>query len=134
MSRDAGAVVPVRTERREQFVDVTETVSRTVAEHFADARAVVVYCPHTTAGVVVNERADPAVAADMVAGLRRLVPEHAGWRHAEGNADAHIKAALVGSSAIVPVSGGRLALGTWQGVFLAEFDGPRSRTLRVYAL
>jgi secondary thiamine-phosphate synthase enzyme len=92
---------------------------------------VLVYCPHTTAGLTVNEAADPDVRADIIDGLRRLVPKSGGWRHAEGNADAHIKASLMGSSVTVPLEGGKLALGTWQGVFLCEFDGPRRRTVRV---
>ena len=86
-----------------------------------------VHSPHTTAGVTVNEQADPDVAADMERTMARLVPWNAGYAHAEGNAAAHIQTALVGVSALVPVRGGRLSLGTWQGIFLCEFDGPRSR-------
>ena len=88
-----------------------------------------VHSPHTTAGVTVNEQADPDVAADMEQAFARLVPWNAGYAHAEGNSAAHIQTALVGVSAIVPIRRGRLVLGTWQGIFLCEFDGPRSREL-----
>lgn len=88
-----------------------------------------VHSPHTTAGVTVNEQADPDVAADMETALAKLVPWSAGYAHAEGNSAAHIQTALVGVSATVPVHRGRLALGTWQGIFLCEFDGPRTREL-----
>ena len=88
-----------------------------------------VYSPHTTAGVMVNEQADPDVAADLEKALARMVPWKADYAHAEGNSAAHIQAALVGGSAWVPVRGGALALGTWQGIFLCEFDGPRTREL-----
>jgi secondary thiamine-phosphate synthase enzyme len=90
-----------------------------------------VFVPHTTAGIVVNENADPDVCADMLAWLERTVPDNEDYRHAEGNSPAHLKATLVGQSATIPVERGRLALGTWQGLFLAEFDGPRERTIVV---
>jgi secondary thiamine-phosphate synthase enzyme len=90
-----------------------------------------VFVPHTTAGVVVNENADPDVCTDMLGWLERAVPDSNHYRHAEGNSPAHIKATLVGQSASIPIERGRLALGTWQGVFLAEFDGPRERTIVV---
>ena len=89
------------------------------------------YVPHTTAGVLINEGDDPAVARDIEAALDRLVPHRGNYEHAEGNSDSHIKTALVGSSETVPIENGRLALGRWQAVFLAEFDGPRTRDLRV---
>ena len=88
-----------------------------------------VHSPHTTAGVTVNEQADPDVAADLEQALAKLVPWSAGYAHAEGNSAAHIQTALVGTSTLVPVKRGRLALGTWQGIFLCEFDGPREREL-----
>ena len=87
--------------------------------------------PHTTAGITVNENADPDVVTDVLHGLARLFPRDAGWRHVEGNSDAHLKTALVGNSGVLPVRGGRLALGTWQAVYFAEFDGPRSRRVDV---
>lgn len=93
-----------------------------VTEGFA-----VVFAAHTTAAITINENADPDVVRDLLAGLAKLAPEHAGWRHAEGNSDAHLKASLVGPSVTIPVEGGRLVLGTWQGVYFCEFDGPRQR-------
>ena len=119
------------TTQREQFVDVTRRVEEAVAASGFTDGIVVVYCPHTTAGITINENADPDVVCDLLAGLERLAPRHAGWRHAEGNSDAHLKASLLGSSAMVPVAGGRLALGTWQGIYLGEFDGPRHRRVSV---
>lgn len=117
----------LRTGRRNELIDITANVRRTVAESGVQEGLCHVFVPHTTAAVTVNEKADPAVAADIAATLERIVP--AGWeyRHAEGNSDAHVKASLVGSSAMLPVSDGDLVLGTWQAVFLCEFDGPRTR-------
>ena len=90
-----------------------------------------VYSPHTTAGVIVNEHADPDVAEDIISALVEQYTHHHNWQHSEGNADAHIKTAVVGNSATVPVTGGSLALGTWQGIFFCEFDGLRNRELFV---
>jgi len=98
------------------------------------AGAVVVSSPHTTAGILINENADPDVAMDLIAGLSVIAPERGGWRHAEGNSDAHLKTALVGTSVMVPIEGGRLVLGTWQAIYFAEFDGPRSRHMNVSVL
>jgi secondary thiamine-phosphate synthase enzyme len=123
--------ISVRTERRVQLLDVTAGVAKMVQDSGVQSGVCYVYVPHTTAGVLINENNDPAVAADIEAALARLVPQNAGYRHAEGNADAHIKTALVGSSATIFVSGGRLELGRWQGIFFCEFDGPRTRLLRV---
>lgn len=124
----------VRTREREEFVDVTRRVAEVVAAAGVESGAVLVFCPHTTAGVTINENADPAVVADLTDGLRRLAPRDAGWRHAEGNSDGHLKSSLVGPSLLVPIEGGRLALGTWQGIYLCEFDGPRTRGLVVTVL
>lgn len=121
----------VRTHARDEMVDITRQIADVVTGSGVERGAVLVYCPHTTAGVTVNEAADPDVAADILAGLARLVPADGPWRHAEGNSAAHIKATLVGSSVQVPIADGRLALGTWQGVFLCEFDGPRTRSVSV---
>jgi secondary thiamine-phosphate synthase enzyme len=90
--------------------------------------------PHTTAAVTINEGADPAVVRDLLDGLARLVPRNAGYRHSEGNSDAHIKTSLLGSSVTVPVTDGRLRLGTWQSIYLAEFDGPRTRRVWITPL
>jgi secondary thiamine-phosphate synthase enzyme len=121
----------VPTKRRSQLEDVTERVQQVVASSGVDEGICYVVVPHTTAGVTVNEAADPAVVHDMLNYLDELVPTDASFLHAEGNSDAHIKAALVGHSAVVPIEGGELVLGTWQGIYLAEFDGPRPRTVMV---
>jgi len=121
----------IRTSEREVLVDVTRQVAESVRECGVDSGIVVVSSPHTTAGITVNENADPDVARDLLAGLERLCPLHSDWHHAEGNSDAHLKTALVGTSVTVPFTSGRLALGTWQAIYFAELDGPRSRRFDV---
>jgi secondary thiamine-phosphate synthase enzyme len=121
------------TERREQMVDITDMVAAAAAE-LEGAEAVVVHVPHTTAAVTINEGYDPAVAEDVLAVLAGLVPHEAGYRHLEGNSDSHAKAIMVGSTQLIPLDGGGLALGRWQRVFFCEFDGPRSRELWLSAL
>jgi secondary thiamine-phosphate synthase enzyme len=121
----------VRTERRTQLLDVTDAVAKMAQDSGVQSGVCYLYVPHTTAGVIINENADPDVAADMEAALARLVPKDAGYSHAEGNSDSHIKTALVGTTATIFISGGQLELGRWQGIFFCEFDGPRSRRLRV---
>ncbi len=120
----------VSTSSRSQMVDVTAMVREAVRRAGVREGVCVVYVPHTTAGVTVNESADPAVAADILEHLEKLVPRGR-YRHREGNADAHIKASMMGFSQVLPVEGGDLSLGTWQGVFLCEFDGPRRRRVRL---
>lgn len=124
----------IRTQRREQMLEITHEIQEAVAASGVSEGWAMVFCPHTTAGVTVNEAADPDVGADILAGLAHIAPARFGWRHAEGNSDAHLKASLVGSSAQVPVVGGEIALGRWQGVFLCEFDGPRQRSIVVSVL
>jgi secondary thiamine-phosphate synthase enzyme len=127
----------VRTTERCQLVEVTDRVRAAVREAGLAEGAVLVYCPHTTAGVTVQENADPDVARDLLLALENAVPLAAArgrYLHAEGNSDAHVKASLVGSSCLVPVAGGELRLGTWQGIFLCEFDGPRLRHLELRSL
>ena len=121
----------VETERREQVVLVRQQVEEALRSMGAEEGLCHLYSPHTTAAVSVNEGADPDVAGDLLRHLEGAVPWEAGYRHAEGNAAAHIKAVLVGPSVTVAVEGGRLALGTWQDVYFCEFDGPRKRTLEV---
>ena len=117
----------------EGFVDITRAVDGAVRASGVREGMCQVFVPHTTAGVTINENADPDVQKDMLAGLDGLVPRLA-YRHGEGNSPAHIKASLMGAAAAVPVSGGRLYLGTWQAIYLCEFDGPRRRTVCVNCL
>ncbi len=123
--------IHVRSQLREELIDVSDLVVRTIAEIGRDDGLVTVFSPHTTAAMTINENADPDVQADLVAWLGRLVPQNDGFRHAEGNSDAHIKASLVGPSIQVPLVGGRLLLGRWQGIYFCEFDGPRLRRVEV---
>jgi secondary thiamine-phosphate synthase enzyme len=124
----------LRTRSRTALVDITSEVHEAVRELGIEDGAVVVYVPHTTAGVTVNESADPDVAADIERKLAELVPASGRYDHTEGNSDAHIKSTLVGCSQVLLVQGGRLVLGTWQGVFFCEFDGPRTRQVVVGSL
>src|SRR5258705_8951955 len=123
--------ISVRTARRTQMVDVTQEVQRVVTALGVKAGTCFLYVPHTTAGVLINEHADPDVASDAEGALDRLVPSAGPYRHAEGNSDSHVKTMLVGTSQFVFVEDGKLALGRWPGSFSAEFDGPRERHLYV---
>ncbi len=134
ISKTGGAfsrTITVRTSRRTELKNVTADVESVVRDSGCANATCLLYVPHTTASVLINEGDDPAVARDIEAAFDRLIPPDAGYRHIEGNADAHIKTALVGSSATVWIENGRLALGRWQAIFFAEFDGPRTRELRV---
>jgi secondary thiamine-phosphate synthase enzyme len=113
------------------MIDITAAVSGAVSTSGVREGVCTVYCPHTTAAVTVNEGADPDVAADILERLAEIAPAGARYCHAEGNADSHIKAALVGPSVSIPIEDGRLALGTWQRVFFCEFDGPRTRGVQI---
>jgi len=118
----------VKTHRRDEMIDVTSLVADAAREAGISDGLVAVYVPHTTAGVTINENADPDVVHDVLASLDQAVPwQQQFYRHGEGNSAAHVKSSLVGCSAVVPVSGGRLTLGTWQAIFFCEFDGPRTR-------
>ena len=119
----------VKTSRRTQLLGVTPEVQQIVSSSAIASGVCHLYVPHTTAGVTINEADDPDVARDLEATLDRLVPRNAGYRHAEGNADSHVKSSLVGTSCSIPIENGRLVLGRWQGIFFCEFDGPRSRHL-----
>ncbi|MFH2052773.1 MAG: secondary thiamine-phosphate synthase enzyme YjbQ [bacterium] len=123
--------IGITTESRDQFVDVTAQVEDAVRRLGVTGGAVLVFNPHTTAGLTINEGADPDVVRDMLGAFDRMVPWQDGYRHAEGNAAAHIKASLVGSSVLVPVQDGAARLGTWQTIWFCEFDGPRRRRLWV---
>lgn len=121
----------VKTDRRTQLVDVTAQVQKAVSAAKVADGVCYLYVPHTTAAITINECADPDVARDVEGALDRLVPATGPYRHGEGNSDSHVKAVLVGSSQVVPIEKGRLALGRWQGIFFCEFDGPRERRLQV---
>ena len=121
----------VTSRKKADVIDITEQVQRIVAKSSVSKGLCHVYVAHTTAGVFINENADPDVMDDLLTTLDRLVPWENDYRHAEGNAAAHIKAILVGSAQTLPVDEGRLALGRWQGIYFAEFDGPRERRLQV---
>ncbi|MEJ2586140.1 MAG: secondary thiamine-phosphate synthase enzyme YjbQ [Deltaproteobacteria bacterium] len=125
------ATLSVKTRSRSQMVDITASVQKMVSETGMSNGLCVVYVPHTTSGITINEGADPAVCADIIGKLNQLVPPDDGYAHMEGNSDSHIKSSLMGSSVTILVENGRLVLGTWQKVFYCEFDGPRSRKVYV---
>jgi len=126
--------ISIRTGSRVDFQDITPKVQELVASSGIESGVCYVLVPHTTAGVTVNEHADPSVVEDIAAQLEVMVPRHSNYRHREGNAPAHIKASLVGNSEVLLVESGKLVLGTWQGVFFCEFDGPRNRNVLVKIL
>ena len=123
--------IHVKTRSRIEMVDITSSVQKEISHSKISDGICHVYVPHTTAGITINEGADPAVCKDIMDKLNELVPANAGYRHMEGNADSHIKASLMGSSVSVMVENGQLVLGTWQKIFFCEFDGPRSRRAHV---
>ena len=128
--------IDLSTERRTQLVEITRDVEAAVADA-GDAAAALIFVPHTTAGVTIQEHADPAVARDLEAALERIVGDDWGWQHIEDgeeNAPSHVRAALAGPQIVIPLAGGKLALGTWQGIFFCEFDGPRERKVYVTPL
>jgi len=119
----------VKTGKRNELLDVTSQVQEAVSKAGLKEGLCIVYCPHTTAGVAINENADPSVKEDVLRKLTELVPKDDNYSHMEGNSDGHIKAILVGNSKTIFVKSGKLVLGTWEGIFFCEFDGPRSRNL-----
>lgn len=123
--------IEIRTSSKTELIDISKRVSEELAKSGVLNGTCIVYMPHTTAGLTINENADPDVARDILTGLARIVPATGDYRHAEGNSDAHIKASLMGFTLTVPVIDGRLALGTWQGLYFCEFDGPRNRHVLV---
>jgi len=118
----------VVTRSRTEFVDITARVQEIVQKSAIQSGLCLVYVPHTTAGVMVNESYDPDVARDISNALEKVAPQNARYQHTEGNADAHVKSMLVGTAQVIPVENGQLLLGRWQGIFFCEFDGPRQRT------
>jgi secondary thiamine-phosphate synthase enzyme len=123
--------IKLKSSKRNELICITSEIQEIVSSAKIKEGICVVYCPHTTAGIVVNENADPAVKADFLRALEKLVPENAGYSHSEGNSDAHIKSSLVGNSKAIIISNGKPELGLWGGIFFAEFDGPRERTVLV---
>ncbi len=121
----------VKTTRRNEFVNITSLVQNALSECDKKDGSVTVYVPHTTAGVTINESADPDVVSDIINHLEKLVPPNKGYAHMEGNADSHIKSSIIGCSISIPYEKGKLLLGTWQGIFFCEFDGPRNRKLLI---
>jgi len=121
----------VRTNSRTEFLDLTSQIQELVQKSSVAEGLCHIFVPHTTAAVTINENADPSVKADILMVLNKLISDRESYRHLEGNAPAHVKAAVIGPQLTVPVSGGRLLLGTWQGIFFCEFDGPRSRRVHV---
>ena len=124
-------VITVTTSARTEFVDVTKKVRKAVDAIGVDSGFCMLYVPHTTAAVTINESADPSVRTDILKVINEIVPWDSNYRHLEGNSAAHIKTSLIGSSELIIVEKGRLVLGTWQGIFFCEFDGPRTRKLHV---
>lgn len=124
--------IDIKTHRRNEMIDITDEVAQVVSQSKITSGTVTVFCPHTTAAITINENADPDVTHDLLLTLEQLIPQHrAGYRHGEGNSDAHVKSSLVGASERVLLQNGRLVLGTWQGLFFCEFDGPRIRKAHI---
>jgi secondary thiamine-phosphate synthase enzyme len=119
--------ISVKTSSRVELIDITHLVEKVVSESKIKSGLCTVYVPHTTAAVTINENADPSVRKDIIAELNKIVPFDDNYSHLEGNAAAHIKASIIGSSETILVNGGNLVLGTWQGIYFCEFDGPRNR-------
>ncbi|MDA8089431.1 MAG: secondary thiamine-phosphate synthase enzyme YjbQ [Nitrospiraceae bacterium] len=121
----------VRSRQRNEFIDITQEVEAALKANGIEEGICYIYVPHTTAGVTINEGADPSVQRDIINSLARLVPQDMEYFHREGNSDAHVKSSLMGASASVPIEAGKLVLGTWQAIYFCEFDGPRHRRCMV---
>jgi secondary thiamine-phosphate synthase enzyme len=124
-------IVSVKTREKTELIDVTSDIDQLVKKSGIAQGLCMLYVPHTTAGVTINESADPSVKSDMLMVLNQIVPWEANYHHMEGNSPAHVKSTLVGASELIAIEKGRLVLGTWQGIFFCEFDGPRNRKLHV---
>lgn len=124
----------VQSRQKTEFIDITDEVREAVSSSGIDNGICMIYVPHTTAGITINENADPTVQSDILNILNRIVPWKADYRHAEGNSPAHVKSTLVGVSQMVAVKDGMLVLGTWQGIYFCEFDGPRVRSVHIRIL
>jgi secondary thiamine-phosphate synthase enzyme len=122
----------VGTNKRNELVDITDKIQDSIDKSGIKDGSVIVFCPHTTAAITINENADPDVVHDILLTLSELVPQHrSGYQHSEGNSDSHVKSSIIGCSETVLISDGKMKLGTWQGIYFCEFDGPRSRTVNV---
>jgi secondary thiamine-phosphate synthase enzyme len=126
--------ISIRTDRRIDLIDITDKVQAVVSKSKIKDGICFLFCPHTTAGLTINENADPQVKRDIINTLNKLVPENAGYAHTEGNADSHIKSSLFGSTLTIFIEDGQLAFGTWQGIYFCENDGPRSREVWIKIL
>ncbi len=126
--------IETKTNKRESFVNITDLVNALVETSGKKDGICILYVPHTTAAITINESADPDVVRDITQKLGELIPHRGNYAHSEGNSDAHIKASIIGNSRIVIIENGRLALGTWEGIFLCEFDGPRTRKVFIKLL
>jgi secondary thiamine-phosphate synthase enzyme len=126
--------ISLKTNNRIELIDITDKVQAAVTKSKVKDGVCVIFCPNTTAGLTINENADPSVRQDIINALNKLVPAHAGYSHSEGNADSHIKSSIFGSSLNVFVENGRLAFGTWQGIYFCESDGPRNREVWIKIL
>ncbi len=124
-------ILTVKTRERTELVDITSDINQLIQKSGIDQGLCMIYVPHTTAAVTINESADPSVKSDVLMILNQVIPWDANYRHLEGNSAAHIKSTLVGSSELIAIEKGRLSLGTWQGIFFCEFDGPRTRKVDV---
>jgi len=124
----------VKTGSKTEFIDITRDIEEAIRSEGVDDGVCALFVPHTTAAITINESADPSVKSDILMVLNKIVPWKEAYRHLEGNSPAHIKSSIIGTSEIIAVEGGRLKLGTWQGVFFCEFDGPRSRKVHIRLL
>ena len=124
-------ILSLKTRKKTEFVDITSNINQLIQKSGTDQGLCMIYVPHTTAAVTINESADPSVKSDILMVLNQIIPWEANYRHLEGNSPAHIKSTLVGSSELIAIENRRLMLGTWQGIFFCEFDGPRTRKVDV---
>jgi len=124
-------ILSVKTRERTELIDITSNINQLIQKSGTDQGLCMIYVPHTTAAVTINESADPSVKSDILMVLNQIIPWEANYRHLEGNSPAHIKSTLVGSSELIAIENRRLILGTWQGIFFCEFDGPRTRKVDV---
>jgi secondary thiamine-phosphate synthase enzyme len=124
----------LRTTKRVEFIDITERVEKVIKDNKIESGICYIFCPHTTAGLTINENADPSVVEDIISVLDKIAPQSLPYRHSEGNSPAHVKAMLVGNHVAVFVEKNSLVLGTWQGIYFCEFDGPRERSVWIFVV